>query len=138
MKLDDNVLMQATRLAVGSGQFEKTTPEEWVKHFVYLQNRGHMETVVSPQGVLCGFMTWARVEKPVTSPIDTLPEDLDSGEYIQVILACVHPMFEDAGEGLIRDMRDKILDKCIGAKHWSWCRSKDGEDKFVTHQIRRN
>lgn len=136
MKLADEVLAQAVHLAIGSNQFEKTLPEEWIKHFVYLSSRGHVETVVSPQGVLCGFITWLRVHKPATKPAVKLPDELDKGDYIQIILAVVHPLFVKKGErGLIRRMRDEILDKCIGAKFWTWVRSRDGKNRLAVHAI---
>jgi len=135
MKLDDNVIVQAVHLAMGSGQYKKTTEQEWIQHFVYLSSRGHMEMVVSPQGVLCGFITWLRVHKPATKPAVQLPDNLDTGDYIQIILNVIHPMFAKAGAAMIREMKEGILDKCIGAKFWTWVRSKDGKERLAVHAI---
>ena len=134
---DHTAIVQAVHLALGSGQFEKTTEKEWIEHLAVLRNRGHMEMIVSPQGILCGFMTWVRTEEPVRLPVDKLPEDLGNGDYIQVILAVIHPHFAKNEHGLIRELRDMVLEKNKDAKYWSWVRNKDGEEKFVTHPIRR-
>lgn len=138
MKLEDSVIVQAVHLASASGQFTETPAGGWINHFVVLATQGHMEVIVSPQDILCGFMTWTRRHKPTPRPMLKLPDDLDRGAYIQIILAVVHPRFGgEMGRNLIREMRDMVLDKCPDAEFWSWTRNRGGKDRFVIRTIRR-
>lgn len=118
--MNNETIKQVVDIAIESGTYRETDLHAWIRHIVCLANRGHMEIVTMADRVV-GFATWIRTLKPLTEPIQNLPENMDKGDYIAIILVCV----TEGGGKTIRNLRDKIIEKAPDAGYWQWAREKN-------------
>lgn len=129
--MTNETIKQVVDIAIASKQYRSTDLAGWIGHIVRLANRGHLEIATMADRVI-GFATWIRTPKPATEAIHYIPDNIDSGDYVGIILTCV----TEGGSRTIRRLRDKIIEKAPDARFWQWAREKNN-NRISIHKIRR-
>lgn len=115
-------IKQVVAIARTCGMYTETSVQRWIEHFVVLANEGHLQ-VVEEEGEVLGFMTWTRVVKPARVEVKRLPEDINKGDYVGIILLCVKQGIE-GGARIIEDLKRQVAEVATDAKYWAWARAK--------------